>query len=46
LELRSSMQMVVLLALVIIAGYRMAIHHSTLKRTRSAMLGASAVIEV
>ena len=40
------MQMVVLLALVIIAACRMEIHHSTPKRTRSAMLGANAAIEV
>jgi len=40
------MQMVVLSAVVIIAGSRMAIHLSTLKPTRSAMLGANAAIEV
>jgi len=40
------MQMVVLLGLVIIAACRMAIHLSTLKPTRSAMLGANAAIEV
>jgi hypothetical protein len=40
------MQTVVSLVLVIIAGYRMEIHHYTLKRTHSATLGANAAIEV